>query len=598
MSRIATSLSRVRRSWHLLRMLRATSVLLVLASVLALSLIATDLIYHLPQRPRLALLAVAVALLVAAAIQLVRRAGKPLSDSTAALMIEAGNPALQGLALAASELRQRQLRAGDASAADAADDEVALLNRALLVEAEQQLDAIDPTAAVDKRPMLRSAAAAAAMLIAGALMVLLAPARAGHELARALIPWIQVPPTAAELAAQRRADELAQQARDLALARQKAADEAAAPVVFTVAPGAIEVMRGGSIAVQAGVSRVDGPAQLQLTFGDGNVRTVPMSPAADDSKSFTTEVADLADDATYCVVMGASHSPSFPISVYDQVQVSDLHVDYKAPDYARQPPRTSKGGDIEALVGSTAHLSIAASGALDQVHMTMDDGTAVPVLVHGDHAEVDVPVTTDGGFHLSAEDTRGHHPVTGLAAHYAIHAIPDLPPTISLLYPSIDTAVHPMERIAIAAQAEDDVGLKEVRLVSTYCIEDPQVEHRSCLNGPLPLKQLLCQFTIDLKQRPQVRIGDTIVFHLEVEDLKGQKVTTDPYILTVRGIEAMMTYKNGNNPGANGQLGAGYVTLLGALHDLEARRDQLTPEQFQAECEHIGDLYTFKPIAH
>ncbi len=204
----------------------------------------------------------------------------------------------------------------------------------------------------------------------------------------------------------------------------------------------------------------------------------------------------------------------------------------------------------------------------------------------------------DGGSQIEAMDAKGHHAVSGLSGHYPNHAVSDNPPGIMLIYPAIDTAVHPLEQIAIGANAEDDVGIKEVRLVSTYGLEKQTIERHSCLpaTGKLPLKQVLAQFTVDLKKR-QAQDGDVIIFHVEVEDLKGQTATTDPFLLTVRGYETMLAYANGNvGAGHNGQNHAAYVTLFGALHDLNARKDALTPEQYKAECQHIAEM--FLPPAH
>ncbi len=591
MSEIASSFLRVRHRWLQLRVLRACTLLAVMAMLSVIGLCALDGLYHLPQRPRLWLGLAVLASGAAAGAILLRQARRPFSEAQAALLIEARHPELQGLALAAADVRQRL--EGNL----AGNDVERRLPQAMLLDADQRLVQLDLPAVVDRRPFERSLVSAGAAAGLALLVAVVAPERTGHELARMLTPWRTVLPTAAELAAQARADAIQEQARQLRLAAERAAAAATAPIIFTVHPGALEIQRGGSAEVACSVSRADGTGTLELRLSDGSWRPLPMAPVAGDPRRFSVTLEDLADDGAYRIAMGGARSSVYSISVYDQVSVSDLHIDCQEPAYTGLPQRSTKGGDIEALVGAVAHLHLTASGPIDQVRLVLDDGHELSVAVHGDGAEAEIPVSVDGGFQLSAVSAKGHRAVTGLSTHYGIHAIPDAPPTISLLYPAIDTAVHPLETIAIAANIEDDVGLKEVRLVSSYALEDAKVERRSCRHGAPPLKQMLAQFTIDLKIRA-AQVGDIIIFHVEVEDLKGQQATSDPFVLTVRGYETMITYADGNQHGANGQLGVAYVTLLGALHDLQARKASLTPEQYLAECAHLADLYTFVPIVH
>jgi hypothetical protein len=585
---VRAALGRLRRRWLGVRRTRALLITALVALAAVAALVAADLAYHLPRKPRIELWAAAVLSVLVLGGILLRRSRRSLPDATAALALEARYPELRGLALAA---------VASAPGGRAASEEEALLRQALLAEADRQVAALDAGGAVDARALRAPARALLAMLAAMAAAMVIAPERAWHELRRALTPWSVVPPSNAEIAAQERADAVERQARELAEQSALAAAAAAAPIRFEVAPGAAEVRRGGSLAVSCALSRVTETPQLRVRLSNGSWRSLAMTPVPDDALRFTAVIADLSDDSAYQVAMGTSVSDAFPITVFDQIEVSDLRVACDAPAYAKLPTTTRAGGDIEGLIGATAHVQLTATGALGAVQLVADDGKSLPVRIDGATATADVPITADGGYRLSAVDAH-HRAVTGLARHYAIHALADHPPTISLMYPAIDTIVHPLEDVAIAARVADDVGLKEVRLCSTYALGDAQVERRSCAVDGRPLRELLATFSFDLKHRQGVHVGDAIVFHLEVEDTHGQSATTDPFVLTVRGYESMVKYANGNKHGANGQTGADYTTLLGALHDLGARRAELTPEQFAAECEHIADVYTENQIAH
>jgi len=580
MSPLQHSFALVRRRRLGVHLLRVLALVTVACLVVAGVLIASDVAYQLSRMARLAALAAGVLAVGAGAWWWLRCAWRPLSDLHVALLIETVHPQLQGLALAAAER----------SSATPASELTQLLHEAMLGEAERQLGVLDLTAVIDSRPLSRNIGLTVTMLAAAVLIVVAAPAESARELQRTFTPWRQLPPSAAELAARAAAAAQERTASELAQAASRAASAAQAPVTFRVTPGAVELARGGMLDVACTVSRVDGPAQVRVRLSDGSWRNLSMVAAADDARSFTAQLTDLSDDSAYCVVMGAQRSPVYPITVYDQATLLDLHADYQAPAYAQEPVRTLKGGDLEALAGSVAHLTLRGSVPLGTVQLLTDDGQAITLTVHGDTAVGDVPIDHDGGYRLSACDARSRHALDGLAAHFAIHAIVDLPPTLTLLYPALDEDVHPLATIAIAADVSDDVGLKDVRLVSAYGLEEPRSEHRSCTVSATgrPQRHLLAQFTIDLKQR-QVHLGDTIIFHVEAVDVKGQQVTTDPYVLTVRDYELMQAYVDGGHPPGNGT--ARFATLMGALHDLAARKAQLTAEQFHAECAHIAQLY-------
>ncbi len=259
------------------------------------------------------------------------------------------HPGLRGLAVAAAEVYN----------SEAHSEEAAMLQGALVSQAAERLGALDLPGAVDRRPFLRSATTACAMLAIGALLLGFTPGGPGHTLERALLPWVKVPPTAAELAAQKKAEEIEAKARELAAVAARAAAEAAAPVKYLVKPGACEVLRGGALDVVASLSRVDSTPQLRLRLSDGSWRSLPMSPSGDDASTFTIRIEDIADDASYCVAMDASSSQTYPISVYDQVETTDVHIDYHFPSYALMlHDRMVKGADIEALIGTTARPSV------------------------------------------------------------------------------------------------------------------------------------------------------------------------------------------------------------------------------------------------
>lgn len=580
MSKLQQHLAAVRHAWQRTQILKALAVLLADAVIAVLALVTIDAIYHMAPEVRGTLLATAaLAVAITAVWLIVRPLKQHLSDEQVALYIEERFPELQGSLIAAVEYEHRK-----------AENELqTMLFSALMADCLQRAAKMDVKHVIDHRRLRQRAIAAGAMLLFFMGAVVVQPGLFGHELTRVLAPWKTVPLNTHELIAQQKR-EIAQRAQEL-LKAQQAAQTQPVKIELTVEPGDTEVRRGSNLVVKATANRVTGPMTLKFLASDGQWRPLEMPEDPNLPDHFGVTLSDLTEASKYKVAMGGVESKEYSIKVFDPTAVKELALTYHYPKYTRMPDqKMANNANIDVLEGTQVDLQFTATAGLKESTLVIEGVGPVAVKVQGDKATASFVVNASSQYTLAATDLRGDK-VFGFEPAYAIKANKDTPPTLDVLYPGTDTAVHPLEEIGFAAKVGDDIGIKEVRLVSTYGLEKPVVQKIDGTTTQTNVRDMVGQFMISLAKHPKVETADTITYHFEVEDLKGQVAASDVYLVTVRKIESFATYTAAEGESAR-EPNVRLMTIIGATHDLEMKRKAMTAEELKKECGKIGKYLT------
>jgi len=577
MADLQSHLDAVRVAWRKTELLKGLALLAADAIVVVLALIALDAIYHLPGLARGALLAAALGIVVALAVWgMAAPLRRQLADDDIALYVEGRYPQLQGTLVSAVEYSRRPREAGlQAELVDA-----------LVLECLERAARIDFARVIDRRRLTRRALAAAVLMAFFLGAVAVKPQFFGHQLQRVLTPWKQLPPTPDELEAER--------LRRLAEEEQRRLLEEAAraglpvQVEFAVTPGDADVERGGTLRVQAVPNHITGPLEVRFRSSGGEWRALPLEEDAAKPGAFAQALRDITDDLEYRVAMREHQSPVFKIAVYDPATVKELRLRYKFPAYTGMQERTVSGmdGSIEAVEGTTVDVTLVASGPLRSGTLALDNGQSIPMKAAGSEATGTLAVSADGDYGIRATDT--HNNALSFPARFPIRALKDEPPRLELVYPTMDEQVHPLEEAVFSAKAEDTVGLKEVRLHTFFNSEKEEIQRLPCTATGHVIKEKLAEFVVEMEKRPNAKAGDTIVFHIEAEDTKGQVTSTDVYTATVRAWETFSAYGYHPVMPAHGYPGPALLNVLGAAWELHTKRDTMPKEKFAKESEKIG----------
>ncbi|MCG8626603.1 MAG: DUF4175 domain-containing protein, partial [Proteobacteria bacterium] len=162
-------------------------------------------------------------------------------------------------------------------------------------------------------------------------------------------------------------------------------------------------------------------------------------------------------------------------------KVSEISVAYTYPDYTGLKPVVQTGtGDIQAVVGTQAELKITTNKAIQTATFSlrrdvkqsafteMLRGTAEPistemVISNGNTLTTTVDVVADGTYTVELFCIDGFN--NEIPIEYAIKAIPDEVPEVVIKEPGRDIKTTKLGEVEIIAEATDDYGIAELKLM-------------------------------------------------------------------------------------------------------------------------------------
>ena len=166
--------------------------------------------------------------------------------------------------------------------------------------------------------------------------------------------------------------------------------------------------------------------------------------------------------------------PWMPVEVLDPPSVTALSVDVVPPSYTNWPRETRDATSAAPiLAGSRVELLGEAGKPLRSAMLRLENGREVPGRVEGDgrrfrfgalSPELPSGLVLDKStaYTIALEDRDGIH---GGEESWQFRVQSDSPPSVVIERPKINLFVTPRARVDLAVQAQDDLGLRQVRLV-------------------------------------------------------------------------------------------------------------------------------------
>src|SRR5579864_3119098 len=209
--------------------------------------------------------------------------------------------------------------------------------------------------------------------------------------------------------------------------------------------------------------------------------------------------AALAEPVDYYVEAAGVRSKTFRLDVIDLAAITKLKVTYHYPAWLHLADVTEDpGGDLRAVAGTVAELTIHTDRPLKNGAIEVDDGTHIALAAGADPTTLTakVPINKDGTYHFAANE-QGQS--VRLSEDYFIEAREDQAPTVKITHPGADAKVSPIEEVEIQVAGEDDFALEALDL------------HYSVNGGPDKVIPLLKQKGV------KTATGDTTI---SLEDFK------------------------------------------------------------------------------
>ncbi len=247
---------------------------------------------------------------------------------------------------------------------------------------------------------------------------------------------------------------------------------------IAVQPGNATVRRRADQAISAelrGFSAAN--VTLHAKYHDASKwEQIPMQ-AQNSSNAYQILFSGVSDSLEYFVEAGGSQSKHFTLTVKDLPVVKRLRVVVHAPKALGIPDDVEDpGGDIRAVEGSSAEVSVLTDKPLDKGMLMLEDGSRIPLAMSTDNwLTASIPIKSDGAYHVAALDKQD---VVRLSDNYILEARKDEAPMVKIMKPGRDTGVSPIEEMPIAVSSSDDFGLHGVDL------------HFSVNGGPEQVKSL------------------------------------------------------------------------------------------------------------
>jgi hypothetical protein len=322
-----------------------------------------------------------------------------------------------------------------------------------------------------------------------------------------------------------------------------------------VAPGDTRLRRHADLLVTAdlvGLKTQD--VRLHVRIGTAAWQQVAMQPQPQ-SGGFRYLLSALPDHAEYYVEAGPLESAHFNAEVADVAQVRQIRVTYHYPAWTQMPDRTEEhGGDLRAVQGTRAELSILTDQPLAHGALVLDDGHELPLIAGaGNTYGVTVPLDQDGAYHLTTVDSR--HP-TRITEDYFIEAGEASAPQVAIVKPGGDYRASPIEEVSVNVQAADDFGLREFSL--HYSVNGGPDQQVNLLPHP-GTREARGGTVISLEPMKLVP-GDVVSVYAQAADARAQSrsqmffIQADPYEREFSQSQQAGGGGGGGGGGANDQM--------------------------------------------
>ena len=239
-----------------------------------------------------------------------------------------------------------------------------------------------------------------------------------------------------------------------------------------------KVSLGGALLVRMRITRgmdddLRGIVRVREIGGETRTFAMQREEAAD----FYCTLESIVTDLVYWFEAGDADTADAPcrVTVVKPPAVTGATVRVVAPAYAQPRPaeeRNLSGGEVRAVAGSTLTVSVRSSKGVGidnqdepTAHLEFDQSPPVPLRLENDDR-----TRLTGSFELREGDSfrivlRGPDGFENSARRtHRLIATPDLPPSVTVVEPSVVTEITPAGSITLVARVEDDFGIRHVRL--------------------------------------------------------------------------------------------------------------------------------------
>jgi hypothetical protein len=286
---------------------------------------------------------------------------------------------------------------------------------------------------------------------------------------------------------------------------------------FAITPGDAHVKLVGSVPIEVHVGG-QLPESLSLVVRDRTgERVTPL--LAGDASTYSQTLEGLTEDCTYFIRGDTGRSSRYAIHIDRAPEVRAIKATLTPPAYTGKPRTTITVGEsaIVGLNGTTVDLEVDASRpATGQITLVDSQGNLALVVLtpdsaHANSSHARFTISRDASYKIDLRSADGQERKN--AAHGKIVLLRDEKPVVYITAPGQNAVVTPDMRIAIRAEAEDDVAVRQIEI---HRILNSMAD--SAQDFPTPARpKANATMTLDLKDLG-ARPGDVIQYYATAYD--------------------------------------------------------------------------------
>lgn len=356
-------------------------------------------------------------------------------------------------------------------------------------------------------------------------------------------------------------------------------DLKAGDAFMTVSPGNVDIERGDSQRILATFrSEPEDDVLLVSRQGDGDWKREAMQRGIGEP-AFQHEFLNVQESIDYWIEVWDVRSEPYRISMYEFPAVDRIDLTYRYPAYTGLRDRLEEdAGDIVGLSGSTVVLEVHATGSAHTASLEMDDGDVVALKPRGDGVfRGELTLEKDGLYTIRLTDRQSKQ--NRFPDQYRIVPEPDERPRITVTDPARDLRATAVEEVLIAADAEDDYGIKELRLA--YSVNADKERVIILAGGG---ERLVSGEHLLFLEDYSLQAGDVISWYLEATDgFHPSGEATDMYFIEIIPFDQKYTQINNVGGSQSGQRQGGLVIsqqeIIAATWKLIRELEYMSPEE-------------------
>ena len=298
---------------------------------------------------------------------------------------------------------------------------------------------------------------------------------------------------------------------------------------------------------------------------------------------------DIRERVDYFVKADGIRSDLFAIDVSDAPGIRELEVHLRYPRHTGLKESVQKDdGDIRALAGTQVRLQIQTDQPVQAGIVKFEESEDVPLsLVENDVLEGSFRVEKDDSYRIHLQNLES---VWNAASDvYVVVSLLDQPPSITLSRPGRDKKVTNLEEVFVEAEAEDDFGIRDAKLLFSVNGEPEQSVALEIGRYPRNTTTSTTFYLEDFELLP----GDFISYYARARDARSEAVT-DIYFLEVLPYDREYSQSQQSGGGAGGgedlRLAKFQKEIIAATFNIIRDLKKLAPEELEEDIQTVAQM--------